>query len=194
MHFLVNIISPFPITDVHQLHIAKINRLMSVSHCKTGIWIRGRNNRLQKRATDKMFQWLYANSLYLRVVTKRTLPGDWKEMALHCLAYSSDFPHEYKLSWLKQRQVLATTDRWLAEHSDNRLANIGPPPPHTFGPCSRGERVMCSHPSKCPWRCVSWAKKKADPVMFKLCRLSLVKEAPSVICLRPIICIHGSKH
>lgn len=56
MHFLVNIISPFPITDVHQLHIAKINRLMSVSHCKTGIWIRGRNNRLQKRATDKMFQ------------------------------------------------------------------------------------------------------------------------------------------
>lgn len=90
MHFLVNIISPFPITDVHQLHIAKINCLMAVSHCKTGIWIRSRNNRLQKRAIDK------ANSLHLRVVTLRTLPGDLKEMAPHCLVNTFDFSQEYK--------------------------------------------------------------------------------------------------
>lgn len=56
MHFLVNIISPFPTIDVHQLHIAKINRLMVESHHKTGIWIRGRNNRLRERAPDRMFQ------------------------------------------------------------------------------------------------------------------------------------------
>lgn len=37
MYFLVNIILPFPITDVHHLRIAKINRLMAVSHCRTGI-------------------------------------------------------------------------------------------------------------------------------------------------------------
>lgn len=71
MHFLVNIISPFPITDVHQLHTAKINRLMAVSHCKTGIWMRGKNNWLQEKLTNKMFQCTkpHANSLYPRVVT-----------------------------------------------------------------------------------------------------------------------------
>lgn len=56
MYFLVNIISPFPITDVHQLHAAKINRLMAVSHCKTGIWIRGKKQQATEKLTNRMFQ------------------------------------------------------------------------------------------------------------------------------------------
>lgn len=54
MPFLVNIITPFPITAVHQLHIVKINCLMAVTHCKTGIGLRGIDSRLRKK-NGKMF-------------------------------------------------------------------------------------------------------------------------------------------
>lgn len=56
MPFLVNIITPFPITAVHQLHIVKINRLMAVTHCKTGIGLRGIDSRLRKKRQNVSLQ------------------------------------------------------------------------------------------------------------------------------------------
>lgn len=46
MPSLVNIITPLPITAVHQLRIVKINRLMAVTRCKAGNGLRGIDNRL----------------------------------------------------------------------------------------------------------------------------------------------------
>lgn len=53
MPFLVNIISPFPITVAHQLHNVKINLPMAVTYCKTGSGLRGINNRLRIKGNSQ---------------------------------------------------------------------------------------------------------------------------------------------
>lgn len=62
MPFLVNIISPFPITDAHQQHNVKINLLMAVTYCKTGSGLRGINNRLRVKGNSQNVSWRNNNT------------------------------------------------------------------------------------------------------------------------------------
>lgn len=63
MPFLVNIISPFPITDAHQLHVVAIHLPMAATRRKTGSGFRGVNNRLRTKGYSQDVSWRNNNTV-----------------------------------------------------------------------------------------------------------------------------------